>query len=523
MVDEKQIKQWLKDGTITSTQAKKMLGDSSKEIAEEKSNKFVTIVATIGAILVFIGIAWLIARNWHQIPNVLKVTILIFATLASFISGVLLRQKEYDGVGRSLITLGALLYILSLFLISQIYNLGTTSQHYAWLLFFAWTIILAISYLVDSKENLIISILVFFPWAILQYLSSISNNAKEGVILGFVLIFLSAGVLLYGISILHNSIRHRFTNIYRFWVVFYFLLIFYILSFQSLLPILSGYSFETSTFSIFLIIFIVVCFFGFTIGTVFAANKDSISIKEIFSFLGILAILFILILSTKAGADLVGRCEAKSCYSFKTSADCSSAPDPLVCEWKNNPENTRGYCEQVSCYNFRNETDCNSASPKLNCNWQKDNNDCNQKKEDNSELNLYEICNKYNDQKDNCVKNSLCTWMPSYGFFDSSKGLPTTLWILWILNNFAFIGFIILMIWYGQSIGSTNIINISLWAFILEIISRYIGFWLDFKGYFAFSILAILGGLMLIFGARLIPKWRRKILEKTKRTEGLDR
>jgi len=62
-----------------------------------------------------------------------------------------------------------------------------------------------------------------------------------------------------------------------------------------------------------------------------------------------------------------------------------------------------------------------------------------------------------------------------------------------------------------------------LWAFSLEIISRYIGFWLDFKGYFAFSILAILGGLMLIFGARLIPKWRRKILEKTKRTEGLDR
>jgi len=58
---------------------------------------------------------------------------------------------------------------------------------------------------------------------------------------------------------------------------------------------------------------------------------------------------------------------------------------------------------------------------------------------------------------------------------------------------------------------------------VLEIISRYIGFWMGFRGYFAFSMLAILGGLMLIFGAILIPKWRRKILEQARQGKGFER
>lgn len=46
---------------------------------------------------------------------------------------------------------------------------------------------------------------------------------------------------------------------------------------------------------------------------------------------------------------------------------------------------------------------------------------------------------------------------------------------------------------------------------------------MGFRGYFAFSMLAILGGLMLIFGAILIPKWRRKILEQARQGKGFER
>jgi uncharacterized membrane protein len=511
MVNKKQIKQWLKDGTISQAQAKKMLADSSQSQHKEKSNKFIAVVATIGAVLIFIGFAWLIAKNWHQIPNVIKIMILVFATLAAFVSGVLSRQHNHEGIGRSLITLGALLYILSLFLISQIYHLATTTQHYAWLLFFAWPIILITAYLLNSPENLVVSMIVFFPWVILQYYSSISKISflsEGGTIFSFILIFLSAGALLFGLSTLHNSLKHRFTNIYRFWTVFYFLLIFYILSFQSFLPILSEYSFEGKAFSFFLVLFIILCFFGFILGTLFSVSKTSISLKEIVGFIGVLAILFILILSTKMGAGLMGSCNAKSCYDFKTSTDCVSAPSPLVCEWKVNS------CRQISCYNFKTETECSSAPAKLNCNWE--NNNCMQQRRDSS---AYEICRQYNNQKSQCSSQSLCKWTPSYGFLDSSRGLPTSLWLLWIINNFVFIGFIILILWYGQRIGSTKIVNLALFAFILEVITRYIGFWFDFRGYFAFSVLAILGGLLLIFSAWFVPKWRRKLLDETQSSE----
>lgn len=382
-------------------------------LENKRGSAFVNIIATIGAVLIFVGIAWLIAKNWHQIPNAIKVLILVFATLTSFVSGVLLRQHEHEGVGRSLITLGALLYILSLFLISQIYHLATSMQHYAWLLFFAWTIIFITAYFLNSKENLVVSMLTFFPWVVLQYWSSISRlslDSPGGPIFSFILIFLGAGALLYGLSIFHNSIKHKFTNIYRFWTVFYFLLIFYILSFQSFLPVLSEYSFEGGAFSVFFVLFIILCFFGFIAGSLFATSKNSVSIKEIAGFLGILAVSFILVLLTKVGAGA------------------------------------------------------------------------------------------------------------STGFFGISRGLPTSLWLLWILNNFVFIGFIILIIWYGQKIGSTKIVNLGLVTFILEIVTRYIGFWFDFRGYFAFSVLAILGGLMLILGAWLIPKWRKKLLDETKQT-----
>tara|TARA_Y100000031_G_scaffold90828_1_gene99920 strand:+ start:42 stop:1604 length:1563 start_codon:yes stop_codon:yes gene_type:complete len=517
MVDKKQIRQWLKDGTINQAQARKMLADSSKEESETKSNKFIAVVATIGAVLIFIGFAWLIAKNWHQIPNFMKVFILVGSTLAAFVSGVMLRQREHEGVGRSLITLGALLYILSLFLISQIYHLATGMQHYAWLLLFAWTIILVTAYFLDSKENLVVAMLTFFPWVVLQYMSSISRvslDSPGGPVFSFILIFLSAGALLFGLSTLHNSIKHKFTNLYRFWTVFYFLLIFYIMSFQSFLPVLSEFSFEGKAFSVFLVLFILLCFFGFIIGTLFATSRKSGSIKEIAGFIGILAILFFLILATKAGAGQMGTCNAKSCYDFKAAAECNAAPDPLVCEW--NTDRLKGYCNQPNCWSYKTESECNSANPKLTCNWE--NNRCNQEQRPNN--NAYQMCREYNNQKESCVDQELCKWRPSYSIWGSSKGLPTSLWFLWIVNNIAFIGFIVLILWYGQRVGSTKIVNLALFAFVLEVITRYIGFWLDFRGYFAFSVLAILGGLLLIFGAWFVPKWRRKLISETKQSEG---
>jgi len=481
----------------------------------EHKSRFMSIIAIIGAVLIFVGIAWMIAKNWHQIADIGKVSILVFSTLAAFVFGVFVRQRGYEAAGRALITLGALLHILSVFLIAQIYATPSGLQGYAWLLFLCWPVIILLAYLLDSPENLVLSLLVFLIWIAVQYFASIENilhtsSEEGGVIFSLIWIFLSAGALLYGLSILHNALKHKFTNIYRFWTVFYFLAVFYLLSFQMLIVMLAEASFSSATFSGFTVFFIIISFFGFLIGTLFATSKSSISFKEILGVLGILALLLILIFSTQIGSGLVGRCNAKSCYDFKIQEECESLSDKLICKWESNAFSNREYCTEYNCFDLDTEEKCTAAPSELECEWR--NEDCMSEKRIWDDT--YQECRKYNNQKTECLNQGICSWRA--GSFDVEKGLPTSLWLLWLLINFIFLGFIVVILWYGQHVGSTKIINLGLLFFILDIITRYIGFWIDFQGYFAFSILAIIGGIILIMGSWWIPKLRRKLLNEVK-------
>jgi len=87
---------------------------------EEKNEKSLSkILATVGAVLIFVGIAWIIALNWHIFPAPVKILILVLATVVAYTSGVMLRIHDYPGIGETLIILGALLYTLSIFLIEE--------------------------------------------------------------------------------------------------------------------------------------------------------------------------------------------------------------------------------------------------------------------------------------------------------------------------------------------------------------------------------------------------------------------
>jgi hypothetical protein len=340
---------------------------------------------------------------------------------------------------------------------------------------------------------------------------------RNGPVIGIVLLFLGAGALLYGMNVLHKALDHRFAGVYRFWSVFYFLAIFYILSFQNLLPMLAEWSFNDGSISLFLISFVVICFLAFMSTTLFAADKKAVSAKTIIMFLGAIALIFVLVLLTKFGAGLIGYCYPVSCYDFDSSSACVNAPDSLTCRWDANN------CEEVNCWTMRNESECAGSSDELSCEWVTSDNTgspfvsdayCqvtpgNEKDLGGKEYDNYDLCDNYNNQKESCEANSICKWQPSLG---SSEKLPTSLWLLWIINNIAFLGFIIAVLWYGQMVMSSRIINLGLVAFILDVASRYIGFWMDYSGYFAFSILAILGGLILIAGAWYVPKWRKELL-----------
>ena len=112
MTNEKQIQEWLESGTITQEQAQKMLADVDQKSKEERSNKFIVAISTIGAILLGIGAILFVASNWREIPDLMKVLILLGSTFGAYYLGYLFKydKKNLPKVGVSLFFLGALLF-----------------------------------------------------------------------------------------------------------------------------------------------------------------------------------------------------------------------------------------------------------------------------------------------------------------------------------------------------------------------------------------------------------------------------
>lgn len=370
---------------------------------------FGAIVATIGAILIAVGVAWLIALNWHAMPDPLKILILVLATASSYFTGVVLRTKEHDKIGSSLLVLGALLYTLSIFLIAQIFSTSTSIQGVAFLLLLAWVGVVIASYLFDSQASLLIALVEFLVWISLQFIAfeikSSSNDLSIGM---FALTYLVVGVMLYGLNLAHKAHNHKFSLTYRFWTAFYILVFTYILSFQILIPILWPKNLQISMGAIiFLMILTTVALISFVVGVFKANETKKITGKEVFSFLGLVGAYIILI-------SLASLVSGESANPFQGG--------------------------------------------------------------------------------------------------DIGAGL----WFLWVLNNVVFILVILSVIGYGTRYKSSSIVNVAILFFALDIVTRYIGFIMDFGGYNSFAIVSITGGIILIFGGWFIEKWREKLIAKTK-------
>lgn len=262
----------------------------------KKGTSFGTIVAVFGSILIALGVAWLIAQNWHQIPSALKIIILLSATSGAYVAGTLFRVKNYQGIGNALFVLGALLYTLSIFLIAQIFFTSTSFQGQAWLWLIAWIGVLAASYIFDSSSSLVIALIEFVTWLIIQYVAFLEgkNEIISPGILAFY--FLATGILLYGLSLWHRSKKHKFARVYQWWTAFYFLAFTYILSFQTLLPLVWLKEAIVSAPSIIFLFFILVAALAALIsGIIVSLSNKTVENKELLAVIATITLLAIII------------------------------------------------------------------------------------------------------------------------------------------------------------------------------------------------------------------------------------
>ncbi|MBW2976755.1 hypothetical protein KY347_04895 [Candidatus Woesearchaeota archaeon] len=102
-----------------------------------------------------------------------------------------------------------------------------------------------------------------------------------------------------------------------------------------------------------------------------------------------------------------------------------------------------------------------------------------------------------------------------YGRHKAPSDISTKIWLFWIIDNIVFLGVILWIIFYGTWQKLPSAVNLGIFFFALDIITRYIGFIMDFWGYTSLSVIFITGGILLLFGGYFIEKFRRKLIAQT--------
>ncbi|MFZ2193597.1 MAG: DUF2157 domain-containing protein [Candidatus Moraniibacteriota bacterium] len=197
---EKQIQEWLDSGTISQEQAQIMLSDVSQKGKEERSNKFIIAISTIGAALLGIGAILFVASNWDEIPDLMKVLILVGSTFGAYYLGYLFKydKQNLPKVGAALFFLGALLFGASIFLVAQIYNINANSHS----LVLIWLIgVLPLIYVFNSESIAALVALLFYLWIGLFIFRN--EDFGEYVFFSLPVIYLSSGALLFSLGGLH--------------------------------------------------------------------------------------------------------------------------------------------------------------------------------------------------------------------------------------------------------------------------------------------------------------------------------
>jgi uncharacterized membrane protein len=192
--------QWQQDGLISEGQCHSILaryGLVEGEL-EYRTNRVVSTLAVLGALLLGIGVILFFAANWQYLPLGTKVFLLVASVVGAYAAGYWLRfeRERLPQVGSALIFLGALLYGAAIFLIAQGFHVRAHEANLVYL----WAVgILPMAYLIRSRAMLVVALLAIsigIGWD----LSRFGLHFFQSVTLYLVL-----GVLLYSLGEIHRD------------------------------------------------------------------------------------------------------------------------------------------------------------------------------------------------------------------------------------------------------------------------------------------------------------------------------
>ncbi len=147
-------------GLISEAQRQKII---ERFKLKEDGGKFLTIISTLGALLIVGGIILLISANWEVIPRGMKIATGLLLMLSAHAGGWWLRevQGKYHKTGEALHLIGSGLFLGNIALLGQIYHLSSREPN-ALLLW--WLGIAALPWLLRSTAHHVLALLAFWLW-----------------------------------------------------------------------------------------------------------------------------------------------------------------------------------------------------------------------------------------------------------------------------------------------------------------------------------------------------------------------
>jgi len=97
---------------------------SSTRDAYDSDSRTIRIILVFAVLLVGAGVFSFIASNWQHMPKAVKLSVIIFFMVASYVAGwYVLEKKKYHTTGVALYLLGSIIYGSGIFLVAQMYNI----------------------------------------------------------------------------------------------------------------------------------------------------------------------------------------------------------------------------------------------------------------------------------------------------------------------------------------------------------------------------------------------------------------
>ncbi|MNI29274.1 hypothetical protein D3C73_830890 [compost metagenome] len=148
---EREGHRWVEKGIVTSEQLHQIL-----QLYADKKHA-IGLVPILGSVLVGLGILSFVAANWQEIPQLMRLLVILISLTGFYMAGESFQRKGHDKLGIALIGIGLISFGAGIILIAQMFHLEAYNIN-TWI---AWSVVgVILTYLYRSRYLFFISFLI---------------------------------------------------------------------------------------------------------------------------------------------------------------------------------------------------------------------------------------------------------------------------------------------------------------------------------------------------------------------------